>query len=225
MEYLFLFITIVGVSQWVPIKNNIIRILGKKKPVEEVKDSFLTNLIAKKVGIKIESFRILKDDKPHGAMIGIPGKPIMLLSNDLYENFNRDELEYVILHEVGHYEFKHGIKIVLFITFLTLVGVATINSIGVGSDSRFITMVLGISLGIVSIQFQKTTELEADSFAVSRVSNPKGMISATKKFRKSWQKKEPNRLLRYLFYAGVPYSKRLETADKEIVKRENENNK
>ena len=220
MEYLILFITILITSQWVPIRNNILSVFGQKTPYTVEKNKAISRTIKEKTGVKIETFKIIEDHKPHGAMIGIPGKPQLLLSRDLYSSFNKSELEYVLLHEAGHYILKHGIKIALVITILFLSGLYILNTISIKLPIETLVVLIGFVFGIISIQYQRVCEYKADAFTLERMTNPEGMITATYKFKKAWGNWPPqNGLRRKLFYAGVPYSERIKNAQEEIQKR------
>ncbi len=210
VQYLLFLLTLVLVSQRVVIKNNILRILGKSKPLKTIQDKKLSSFIKSKTGLSISTLKLINDQKPHAAMIGIPGKPVMVMSSGLYDNFTEEEKEYVALHEAGHYQLKHSIKIFIVVFLLFLVGALLLS---IATELKlFVSVVLGILLGIISIQYQKRTEIEADMFAASRMNDPNGMISATNKFEKAWG--DNSTFLNFLFNARVPYSERIKIANK-----------
>ena len=53
-------------------------------------------------------------------MAGLPFWPKIILSEGLYKSFNRDELEWVILHEAGHCVLWHNLQAFLIQVFILL---------------------------------------------------------------------------------------------------------
>lgn len=139
----------------------------------------------------------------------------MILSKNLFETFTPQELEYVVLHEAGHYKLHHTIRLTIIQLALLTIGCVLIALIK--SSSVFVATSFGVLFGIIGVQVGRTMEYEADQFSLEKVSDPSGMISATEKFAHFW--KGPKGLLRWLFYSGVPYEKRIENAKKELQRR------
>ncbi len=195
--------------------------LGKgKKPITFIKDSNISELLLEKARVKINKIKISESSLFFGAMVGIPGKPQLFISRKLYEDFNKDELEYVVLHEVGHYKLGHSIKeLALGILFFV-----TGSFILIKFSSLLLAVLLGLFFGILMIQIAKLKEIEADNFALKRVDKPQGMITATQKLFKAWEyKSSQNPIIRFLFYRGNPYNNRIKMAETEIKKRKGYN--
>lgn len=152
--------------------------------------------------------------------MGIPGRPIMILSSALYKTFNNSEKEYVILHEAGHSKLNHSIKeaVVFIVLFIVMVFV---QRDFFATNSLFTALLLGVAAGISNIQIARLFEHEADNFAVRRMADPQGMIGATKKFIDAYKKITPpeNSFVHLLFYRGAPYSKRIAKAQIEMERR------
>jgi len=69
----------------------------------------------------------------------------------------------------------------------------------------------------------KLHKLQADQFSLDRTSDPRGMITATEKFRNYYDSKysqNSNPIVQWLFYRGNPYENRIKIAKEEIIKRE-----
>lgn len=216
MIYLTFSFIFLYVSQWMQI-NLFLSSLGKgKKPVTFVKDTSIPKLLAEKVGVKIEKIKISESNLFFGAMIGIPGRPQLFLSRKLYEDFNKDELEYVILHEAGHCKLNHSVKELVTGILFFVIGSLVLFKL----SNLLLSVLLGLFFGILMIQIAKLKEIEADNFSLKRVDNPKGMITATQKLFKAWESKSSqNPIIRFLFYRGNPYQNRIKMAETEIKKR------
>jgi len=190
---------------------------GKKKnPVTPLTNTRLSKLLKKKTGLNLNLFKISESQSPFAMMIGIPGLPQLIFSRNLYENFDSDELEYVILHEAGHYVLAHTLKESLLGLVLFVFGMCAVY---IGQIPLILAMFLGLFLGILIILYGRHNELEADTYSLKRVSNPQGMISATSKFQHHYKTNSLPKLVQFLFYRGNPYSNRIRMAKHEIESR------
>lgn len=188
----------------------------KKKPVTLLRDTWISKTLLNKAQTKINTIRITESDLLFGMMVGIPGNPQLILSRELYESFSWDELEYVILHEAGHYKLGHSIKELSEGIVFLIIGLLFLTRF----PSLILAAILGLVFGILMIQLAKISELEADNFSLKRIGNPEGMITATEKFYKVWKSQDPKiPLIRYLFYRGNPYENRIRMAKKGISYR------
>lgn len=188
----------------------------KKKPVTLLRNVGISKILSTKAKTKIDTIKIIESDLPFGMMVGIPGNPQLILSRKLYETFDKDELEYVILHEAGHYKLSHSVKELTEGIIFFAIGLFVL----VRFPSIILAAILGLVFGILMIQLAKISELEADNFSLKRMRNPKGMITATEKFYKVWKSQDPKiPLIRYLFYRGNPYENRIKMATVDIKRR------
>ncbi len=221
IKYLILVLVFGYTAEWVPI-NLLLTSLGQDKPpVSIIQNDALTRLIQNKTGVKIDTIKISESDRPFGLMIGIPGKPQLVLARGLYDNFSPDEMEYVILHETGHYQLAHTIKEALFGGLLLILGIYLLKKISRNKLAIPSAALLGLILGVVFIQLGKVNELQADQYALERITNPQGMIAATEKFRSYHGKKftqNSNPILQWLFYRGNPYDNRIKMAQEKLNK-------
>jgi Zn-dependent protease with chaperone function len=170
----------------------------------------------------VGTIKISESDRPFGMMMGIPGRPQLFLSRGLYNSFTPDEMEYVVLHEAGHYALAHSVKELLLGLVLLIVGVFLLKRIGKPILGLLVANLLGLVFGVGMIRFGAFNELEADNYSATRMTNPEGMITATEKFRGYYGKsltQTDNKILQWMFYRGNPYDNRIKMAKDEISRR------
>jgi len=217
------YIIFVSILFYVPLWSQInlfISGIGKsKKATRLIEDKWINSFLKKKAETDIKYTKVINSNLLFGMMVGIPKNPQLMLSKKLYKNFTKIELEYVILHEAGHYKLGHSIiELSAGLVFLIL-GIFTINILHLNTIP---TMLLGLFFGILMIQLGRFEEIQADNFSLKRMNNPNGMISATKKFSKAWEDKSSNNsLIRLLFYRKNSYENRIKMANSEIESRKN----
>lgn len=199
---------------WFQITSFVYALSHPKKRVSYVHDAWMTKTILGKTGINITEFTFFETKKLFGMMPStFPLKPKMILSRGIYEAFNKDELEWVLLHEIGHYTLMHGIKLGIAQFSLLFFGLYTIYDI----KSKIVAVFLSLLLGFLYIQFHKYIELEADTYSISRTSNPRGVISAQEKLVKFNGINEKSIVSRY-FKSQVLPSQRIAMASARIKK-------
>ena len=218
IKYLVLALVLGYTAEWVPV-NLLLATLGHDRPpITIVKNEALTQLIQNKTGVKINAIKISESDRPFGLMIGIPGSPQLILSRHLNENFSPSEMEYVVLHEAGHYRLNHSLKELLLGLILLFIGIRLCRSIPAA-------VFLGLIFGIGVIQLGKLHELQADQYSLDRTSDPQGMITATEKFSRYYGPKyseNVNPVWQWLFYRGNPYDNRIKMAEEKLLEYGNE---
>lgn len=215
LPYLLLLLIMGIVSQWMVLSLYFTSFGQKQQILTEIKDSPLINLIKSKTGLQLTSFRIITSPRLYAVMIGLPGKPYMLLSSRVNQEFTNNEKEFVVLHEVGHYLLHHAIKEAIFFIMLFTLGVFVIHK-----RPWFVVPIVGVLFGLLYIQFGMRSELEADHFAASHMTDPNGMITATEKFKNAHNPPLDDYSLAWkLFYRSVPYHNRVAIANEEIAKR------
>src|SRR3989344_7621216 len=102
--------------------------LGRsKRPVTIVSDKRISKILLEKTNTKLKSIKISESNLPFGMMIGIPFFPQLILSRAVYETFNENEIEYVVLHEAGHYNLGHSVKELVFGVMFFLIGLFLLN--------------------------------------------------------------------------------------------------
>jgi len=194
--------------------------IGQKQQVlTEIKDSPIIGVIKDKTGLILDSFRIIASPRLYAVMIGVPGKPYMMLSSKLNQEFTGSEKEYVVLHETGHYLLHHTVKEAVF--FLTLFAIGCLL---IRKRPWYFIPTIGIVFGLLYIQFGMKNEYEADHFAATHISDPNGMITATEKFKnQNFPPIDDNGIKWKLLYRSTPYNERINIANKEIKSRMDNN--
>jgi Zn-dependent protease with chaperone function len=217
--YVFVFISI---TLWVTIALWGSSLGKQKKPVTILSDKNISILIKQKTGIIIESVTIAESDRPFAMMVGIPSKPQLVLSRYLYSTFSPVALEYVLLHEAGHYVLWHSvIETLAGITFLIL-GIMLLKRIHHGCRLYVTAVLLGVFFAVFMIRLGRIHEYNADGYTLKHISNPKGMIEATENFKTYYGMnftENHNPILQWLFYRSNPFENRIEMAEREINRR------
>lgn len=220
IEYIFIVVISYACWMWMTLYLFATSIGGGKEAIKIITDKKLLEVIYKKTGLHIASIRVSSSPKPWAMMIGLPRHPCMILSQKLYESFNKDEIEYVLLHETGHYILAHSAKLaILYLSYLTI-GFIIISNI----QLPFVWIGIAVIIGLIQIQMSRIYEYEADNFAVSHMTNPKGMITATRKFEETYKhfdviRHDEDTFLGRLIYMGIPYNERVRNAEKEMIRR------
>ena len=195
---------IVGLPNRGIIKTFVFKPLIAKQKMKVAQDKWITNLVNKTSEVKLQKFLLVGSRELFGGMSGLPGKPLLSLSKTLYKTFTQKELEYVILHELGHYINIHPLKEV--VTYIFLVAISFVLTINL--DISLVTLT-GLFLGILSIQIMKLFEFQADNIAIRNISDINGAISATKKFQSYYGNKRYQGL-RSILSRSIPYRQRLQ---------------
>jgi Zn-dependent protease with chaperone function len=218
LRYCALLLIIFFVATWMTNILYLSSIGQKQQPLTKVTDSPLLAIIKSKTGLKLDSFQIAASDKLYGNMVGIPGHPYMMLSSKLNDIFTDSEKEYVVLHETGHYLLNHTIKETILGLFLFLIGCFIIHK----HRKLYLVPIIGITFGLLCIQYGMVSEKEADRFALAHITDPNGMITATDKFRSAhYPPLDDYSPLWPILFRSNPYHVRIEMAKREIVNREN----
>lgn len=183
-----------------------------------VKDSYIFSVVRKKTGIKLKRIFIFETGEVFGMMPGLPIKPELILSRGLYEKLNRDELEWVILHEAAHCKFWHPLKLAITQISILVFGAWCVWFFKV---NIVFSGILAFLLSLFCIRIARHFEYRAEKFAINNVDNPTGVITAQDVFGKSkgseskWLWDEKSFVRKYLFSNILP-SERIAMAKKRI---------
>ncbi len=203
---LFLLIYLV-ICNWFQLRRFLSIIIGPRYRTSSIDDKWIKSIVKKKTGLSLLHITIFHDQKMYGMMVGLPFWPKMILSEGLYKSFNRDELEWVILHEAGHCVLWHALQAFFIQIGIMLFGIYTISLFEL---PLLLTWFYAIFLSFVCVQILRwSTEYVADQYSINRVDNPKGVITAQEKFRNAYNEKS---ILRFLFHWNIYPSKRIEMA-------------
>lgn len=203
-----------SITFWIQIWLFLSTLGHKKKTFQAITNTKLLTLIKERTTYSLDKIYLTPTHKLFGMMTGFQ-KPKLILSKAVYEQFNSDELEYVLLHEMGHFLLHHIIKeVIVGLLFLTI-GIFLVLSLKL---SIIASLFLGLVCGIGMVRLGRLHEYEADSYSLSHMTNPQGMITATTKFQNQYRKPH-HKILEILFFRGNPYQNRIDMAKKEISKR------
>lgn len=214
--FTILFLAIVNWSQIISFSSLFV---GPKIKTSKIKDEWINNVVKKKTGLKLPDITLFHDKKMYGMMAGLPFWPKMILSTGLYKSLNKDELEWVILHEAGHCVMWHNLQS-FFIEMLTLA--FGIHLVKISNINLFFVPVHAILSSIVAIHLIRwMTEYVADKYSINLVDKPNGVITAQEKFRKNYAKNFMNdekSIFRFLFHWNIYPAQRIEMANKRLTK-------
>lgn len=222
IKYLIFPLALAYTAMWVPINLFLSSINQGKTPITVISDKKISDLILKKTGLDTQSIKISESPKLFGMMIGIPTKPQLIFSRGLYDSFTPDVIEYVALHEAGHYKLWHSVIELVAGIILLIVGVFILKRIDVLPVSIIMSLILGLAFGVLMIRLGRIHEYQADSYSLARMTNPEGMIQATNKFRNYHGQKyteNNNKIIQFMFYRGNPYDNKIVMAKEEIARR------
>lgn len=216
INFLIFTIIFIYLANWFQVNIFIKSLISPKVSVRFIRDNWITSTIKRKTGLNIQRIVIFNTKKMFGMMPGLPFKPEMILSQGLYKNLKRNELEWVILHEAGHCLLWHNLKIAITQIILLLSGLFLINKIG---SLVWLSIVTAIVLSVISAKISKFFETEAEWFSVSRMDDPKGMINGALKFQVAYPKSGWFKLRNLLWRWNISNAERVIIAEKELVRR------
>ncbi|NLT52205.1 MAG: M48 family metallopeptidase [Ignavibacteria bacterium] len=234
---IILFLFSVVLAQILPVL--ILPLFYKITPVEneDLKERILK--LSADAGLKVENvfrFDMSKNTKKaNAAFTGLGKTKRILLGDTLLDNYDNDEIETVIAHELGHYKRKHIIKNILIGTassFLTLFIIAYLYGISI-NWFRFNTitqiaaiplislwaMLIGIIQTPLSNMLSRKFEYEADEYAVKTTNKKNSFISTLEKLNEqNLGDKEPHPFTEWFFYSHPSIKKRIAAIEKTAAK-------
>src|SRR3989344_3478924 len=109
---------------WFHIKSFLIALRHPKRRIHFIRDPWITQTLLRKTGVTIDQITIFETPKLFAMMPSTPPfETKMIISRGMYESFNENELEWVILHEAGHYVMWHVVKLAMVQLVLLVIGV------------------------------------------------------------------------------------------------------
>jgi Zn-dependent protease with chaperone function len=205
------------ITNWFQLFTFLKIITGRKVIRSVIEDSWISKTIKEKTGLIISEINIFHEKAMYGMMAGIRPWPKLILSEGLYRNLNKNELEWVMLHEAGHAVLWHNLQALLFEVVLIVFGILIIWTTNMVLP---LSILFSMLLSLICIQIIRWfIEYKADEYAISRVTNPRGVITAQEKFSKSNYQTPLNKegsLLRFLLHWNITPSIRIEMAKKRL---------
>jgi hypothetical protein len=159
-------------------------IKGKTRS-EDLNDQKLLDFIKNKSGLSLKKIKLLDTQTTWGMMAGLPFMPYMIISQDAYKSFSKDEMQWLLLHEAGHYALWHNLQLMVMQLSFIAIGVLLLNQF----NSPFLALILGILFAALSTRLARNFEYEANYYAISKMDNPKGLKNMYKKAQERWRGK------------------------------------
>lgn len=210
-------VTFLVICNWFQLLSFLSLVIGPKYKTSSIDDKWIKSTVKKKTGLSLLDITIFHDKKMYGMMAGLPFWPKMILSEGLYKSFDRDELEWVVLHEAGHCVLWHNFQAVLIQIFMLLFGIYTIWKLNL---PLIAVPIYSILLSFICIQILRWgIEYIADKFSIDRVDNPKGVITAQDKFRNTYIKNPfhcEKSIFRFLLHWNIYPARRIAMAKERI---------
>lgn len=208
-------IVFLGISNWFQILSFARLIIGPKIKMRKLDDKWIKSVVKKKTGLTLSYITLFEDKKMYGMMTGLGPliMPRMILSEGLYKNLNKDELEWVILHEAGHCVLWHNLKAFFIEMVILSFGIYLITLTKV---NLILIPPIALLLSFICIQVIRwLIEYSADKYSIERVDNPNGVITAQDKFRNNSYKNlfsDEKSIWRSLLVWNIYPSKRIQMA-------------
>lgn len=217
MDITLFILTYLLICNWFQLYSFLSIIVGPKYKTSSIDDKWIKSTVKKKTGLSLLDITIFHDRKMYGMMAGLPFWPKMILSEGLYKSFNKDELEWVILHEAGHCVLWHNLQ-----AFLLQIGILSfgIYTIFLFKPPLVLTVLYSTLLSFVYIQVLRWgIEYMADRYSIDRVENPKGVITAQDKFRNAYEKNpfhSEKSIFRFFLHWNIYPARRILMAKKRL---------
>ena len=180
--FILIFLIVVNYFQVITFASLII---GPKIKTSIIVDKWILKTIKDKTGLVLKDMTIFHDKRPYAMMAGIYPFPKLIISEEMYKVFNRDEMEWVILHEAGHCVLWHNLEAIVIEGLILTIGISFINLF---QPNILLAAILSLILSILCIQIIRwLIEYQADKYSINRVTNPEGVITAQEKLRKYYK--------------------------------------
>ncbi len=231
-----LFIISVVFARLLPVI--VLPLFYKITPLEDADLKTRITRIAEDAGIKVENvfkFNMSKNTKKaNAAFTGLGKSKRILLGDTLLDNYDHDQIETVIAHELGHYKRKHIIKNIVIGTaasFGTLFLIAYFYSLSINwfGFSRLqeiaalpLLSVWAMLIGLIETPLtnllSRKFEYEADEYAVSATGKPAAFISTLNKLTdQNLADINPHPLVEWYFYSHPSISNRVTAIRKYVM--------
>ncbi len=172
-----------------------------------------------------------KSKKANAALTGLGHTRRIILADTLLENYNNDEIEAVLAHELGHHVHKHILKSIGVEALVTLAGFWAANLVlqyAIYDQHMFqhltdfanlpllvlVSSALSLLLMPALNAYSRYAERQADRYCWSTVPSIAPYVSAMEKLNKqNLGESHPSRLVEILFHSHPPVSKRVAAAE------------
>lgn len=176
-----------------------------------------------------------KSNKANAALAGLGNTRRIILADTLLENYNEDEIEAVLAHELGHHVHGHIVKSILVQASITLAGFyiaarvlhwyCRVNDIRPYNFAdlpvlALVSTALSFLLMPALNAWSRRNEREADRYAFQSIKSVQPFISSMNKLAdQNLAERAPSRWVEFFFHSHPAISKRIAAAEDWIKKR------
>src|SRR6266481_8074903 len=171
-----------------------------------------------------------KSKKANAALTGLGSTRRIILADTLLQNYNNDEIEAVLAHELGHQVHGHMVKMIVVQAVVTLAGFWAANAVlrwAIDEQRMFQHLSDFANLPLLALvasglwllltpalnAYERFTERQADLYCWKCVTDVTPYITAMQKLGKqNLSESHPSRLVELLFHSHPPISKRIAAA-------------
>ena len=170
-----------------------------------------------------------KSKKANAALVGLGNTRRIILADTLLENFNSEEIEVVLAHELGHHVHRHILRGIALQSAATFAGFYLVQqallrftpSFSFTGPADFANLPLlwlvitGLSLLLmpwVNV-YSRRMERQADGYALDSTGNRPAFISSLEKLaERNLAQRQPHPLIEFIFYSHPSIDKRVRFA-------------
>jgi STE24 endopeptidase len=198
-------------------------------PMKPLEDQGLKERLQKlsvSLGVPIQKIFVIvlsrKTRKANAAVMGLGKDRRIVLGDTLLKEFEPEEIEVVLGHELGHYKMHHMIKGLLAQFFVVTLGLYVVFSIFDWQGRGIVTypaLLVGVALFHVlmmplSNAVSRIFERQADRFALKKTGLKKAFVTAMQRLAQmNMAEVSPNRFIEWMFYTHPPIGKRIQFAE------------
>ena len=180
-----------------------------------------------------------KSRKANAALTGLGTTRRIILADTLLGNYNDDEIEAVLAHELGHHVHKHIFKSIVVEAGVTLLGFWAANEVlryviderhwfalsGLGDFAGIpllllVSSVLSLLLLPLMNAYSRYNERQADRYCWANIPSVAPFVSAMNKLAgQNLAERNPSRIVEALFHSHPPVARRISAAEAWAAKR------
>lgn len=174
---------------------------SKKEKAKDLRDQRIISFIRDKTGLSLKKIKLMETKTTWAMMAGMPSMPYLIISNDAFKNFSKDEFQWLLLHEAGHYVLWHNVKMIVLQLGFIAIGASILFQFNI----LILALFVGVLFAVLNTQIVRKFEYEANYYALARMDNPKGLKNMYRKAKDRWSKKGKKRdnLLQKLFSVWI----------------------
>jgi len=182
-----------------------LRSVGAEDMPEQARDRYnfgeihrSTEQICDEMGIEKPRLMVADMGVPNAFAVGRKGAGVVVLSTEIIQLLDRDELEGVIAHELAHIKNRDVVIMVLGQSIASIVGIVVQWAYIFGGDRNIASYIAGMLLGTVAqmivmifvMAISRYREYVADEDAATYTNNPDAMARALEKISSGAQGRE-----------------------------------